>query len=114
MSAAQSIKTDVRIPTYAVRDGSAEPGLVTLRRLFLDRISNQCCSNGRQGVSHPWLASAHRRTRTTTDRLGLPLDLLQDPALDTLLTGISHLNESPEVMRRLASGDLPALCHVVT
>jgi hypothetical protein len=42
-----------------------------------------------------------------------PLDLLQDPALDTL-TGISHFNESPEVMQRLASGDLPALCHVVT
>jgi hypothetical protein len=47
-------------------------------------------------------------------RLGLaPLELLQDPALDTLLTGISHFNESPEVMQRLASGDLPALCHVV-
>jgi hypothetical protein len=34
--------------------------------------------------------------------------------LDTLLTGISHINESPEVMQRLASRDLPALCHVVT
>jgi hypothetical protein len=48
------------------------------------------------------------------DRLGLALDLLQDPALDTLVTGISHFNESPEVLQRLASGDLPALCHVVT
>jgi hypothetical protein len=43
-----------------------------------------------------------------------PVDLLQDPALDTLLIGISHFNQSPEVMRRLASGDLPALCRVVT
>jgi hypothetical protein len=61
------------------------------------------------------LAPARRPTRTTTGRLGLALDLLQDPALDTLLTGISHVNESPEVMqRRLASGDLPTLCHVVT
>lgn len=25
----------------------------------------------------------------------------------------SHFNELPEVMQRLASGDLPALCHVV-
>jgi putative lipase involved disintegration of autophagic bodies len=41
------------------------------------------------------------------------LDLLQDPALDTLLTGISHFNESSGVMQRLASGDLAALCHVV-
>jgi hypothetical protein len=42
------------------------------------------------------------------------LDMLQDPAFDTLLTGISHFNESSEVMQRLAFGDLPALCHVVT
>ena len=40
--------------------------------------------------------------------------LLQNPALDTLLTGISHFNELPEVMQRLASGDVPALCYVVT
>ena len=41
-----------------------------------------------------------------------PLDLLQDPSFDTLLTGISHFNQSPEVMQRLACGDLPALCHL--
>ena len=60
------------------------------------------------------VAPARRETRTTSDRLGLALDLLADPALDTLLTGVSQFNELPEVMRRLASGDLPALCHVVT
>ena len=49
-----------------------------------------------------------------TDRLGFALDLLQDPTLDTLVTGISQFNEPPEVMQRRASGDLPALCHVVT
>jgi hypothetical protein len=48
-------------------------------------------------VSHLVGAGA-RRTGTTTDRLALALDLLQDPALDTLLIGISHFNESPEVM----------------
>jgi hypothetical protein len=51
------------------------------------------------------------RRRTVSDS---PLDLLQAPALDTLLTGISHFNESSEVVQRLASGELPAICHVVT
>ena len=60
------------------------------------------------------VAPARRGTRTTTDRLGLALDLLQDPAFDRLLTGVSQFNDLPEVMERLASGDLPALCHVVT
>jgi threonine dehydrogenase-like Zn-dependent dehydrogenase len=60
------------------------------------------------------VAPARRRNRTRTDRLGLALDLLQDPAFDTLLTGVSQFNELPEVMRRLASGELPALCHIVT
>ena len=60
------------------------------------------------------VAPARRGTRTTTDRLGLALELLQDPAFDGLLTGASPFNELPDVMQRLASGDLPALCHVVT
>jgi hypothetical protein len=60
------------------------------------------------------LAPARRPTRTTTGPLGPALDLLEDPALDNLLTGIAHVNKSPEVMQRLASEDLPALCHVVT
>ena len=60
------------------------------------------------------VAPARRGTRTTTDRLALALDLLQDPAFDALLTGVSRFDELPEVMPRLASGDLPALCHVVT
>jgi len=59
------------------------------------------------------VAPARRGTRTTTDRLELALDLLQDPAFDTLITGVSPFDELPEVMRRLASGDLTALCHVV-
>src|SRR5688500_15440508 len=52
--------------------------------------------------------------RTTTDRLALALDLLQDPAFDVLVTGESHFGELPDVMARLAAGSLPALCHTIT
>src|SRR5215207_1379502 len=60
------------------------------------------------------VAPARRGTWTMTDRLALALDLLQDSAFDALLTGVSRFEELPQVMPRLASGDLPALCHVVT
>ena len=48
------------------------------------------------------------------ERLALALDLLRDPAYDVLLTGESRFEELPEVMPRLAAGDLPALCHSLT
>jgi threonine dehydrogenase-like Zn-dependent dehydrogenase len=60
------------------------------------------------------VAPARRANRTTTDRLGLALELLRDPAFDALLTGQSSFQELPDVMARLADGRLPALCHVIT
>jgi NADPH:quinone reductase-like Zn-dependent oxidoreductase len=51
--------------------------------------------------------------RSTRDRLELALDLLRDPAFDVLLTGESPFEELPEVMSRLARGELPALCHTL-
>jgi NADPH:quinone reductase-like Zn-dependent oxidoreductase len=60
------------------------------------------------------VAVARRSRRTRTDRLRLALNLLDDPAYDALLTGESVFAALPEVMPRLASGELPALCHVVT
>lgn len=60
------------------------------------------------------VAPARRGRRTTADRLALALDLLHDPAFDSMLTGESRFEELPEVMPRLASGDLPALCHTLT
>ncbi|MFC4504327.1 MULTISPECIES: zinc-dependent alcohol dehydrogenase [Streptomyces] len=57
--------------------------------------------------------SPARPGRTYADRLALALDLLADPALDALVTGESAFEELPEVMPRLASGELPALCHRV-
>ena len=60
------------------------------------------------------VALARRGRRTTAERLELALDLLRDPLFDALLTGRSPFAELPEVLPRLVSGDLPALCHSVT
>jgi NADPH:quinone reductase-like Zn-dependent oxidoreductase len=60
------------------------------------------------------LSPARSGRRTTADRLALALELLRDPAFDSLLTGQSSFEELPDVMTRLAAGSLPALCHTVT
>lgn len=57
--------------------------------------------------------SPARASRSYADRLALALDLLADPALDALITGESAFDELPEIMPKLASGDIPALCHRV-
>ena len=57
--------------------------------------------------------SPARANRSYADRLALALDLLADPALDALITGESAFDELPEVMPRLARGEIPALCHRV-
>ncbi|MCW3845348.1 dehydrogenase [Micromonospora yasonensis] len=58
--------------------------------------------------------SPRRADRSYADRLALALDLLADPAFDALLTGRSRFAELPAVLDRLASGRLPALCHLIT
>jgi 2-desacetyl-2-hydroxyethyl bacteriochlorophyllide A dehydrogenase len=60
------------------------------------------------------VAPARRASRTFADRLALALDLLRDPAFDALITGESRFEELPDVFVRLARGDLPALCHLIT
>ncbi|GGU61823.1 dehydrogenase [Streptomyces albospinus] len=57
------------------------------------------------------VAPARRANRTFADRLALALDLLADSAFDALITGESAFEELPSVLPRLASGELPALCH---
>jgi len=59
------------------------------------------------------IAAARRGRRTHADRLALALRLLADPAYDVLLTGESAFDELPEVMGKLASGSIPALCHTI-
>jgi threonine dehydrogenase-like Zn-dependent dehydrogenase len=60
------------------------------------------------------IAPARRHSRTFTDRLALALELLGDPAFDTLLTGESRFEELPEVLAALAAGTLPGLCQLIT
>jgi threonine dehydrogenase-like Zn-dependent dehydrogenase len=60
------------------------------------------------------IAAARRGRRTHADRMALALRLLADPAFDALLTGESAFEELPEVLGKLASGSLPALCHTIT
>ncbi|MGW3990644.1 zinc-dependent alcohol dehydrogenase [Streptomyces sp. NPDC004830] len=55
--------------------------------------------------------SPARPGRTYADRLALALDLLADPALDALITGESAFEDLPDVLPKLASGEIPALCH---
>ncbi|MFD5221809.1 dehydrogenase [Streptomyces tendae] len=57
------------------------------------------------------VSPARAATRTYGDRLALALELLADPALDALVTGESAFAELPDLMPRLASGEIPALCH---
>jgi threonine dehydrogenase-like Zn-dependent dehydrogenase len=60
------------------------------------------------------VSPARRSRRTFTDRLSLALRLLAKPAFDALITGESHFEDLPQVISRLASGELPALCHLIT
>jgi threonine dehydrogenase-like Zn-dependent dehydrogenase len=60
------------------------------------------------------IAEARRGRRTHADRMALALRLLADPAFDALLTGESEFDELPEVMGKIASGSIPALCHTLS
>jgi len=53
------------------------------------------------------VSPARRGRRTTADRLAIALDLLRD-------SGRSAFEELPDVMARLSSGELPALCHIIS
>jgi threonine dehydrogenase-like Zn-dependent dehydrogenase len=60
------------------------------------------------------IAPARRGRRTYADRLATALGLLADPVFDALLTGESAFGDLPAVLPRLTSGELPALCHLIT
>jgi NADPH:quinone reductase-like Zn-dependent oxidoreductase len=85
-----------------------EPTTVSLGGAFHSgRVSLRASQVGR-------VAPARRDRRTTSARLALALDLLRDDAFDVLLTGESAFDDLPDVMPRLVSRALPALCHSIT
>ncbi len=84
-------------PTTVSLGGAFHSGRLSLRASQVGRV-----------------APARRDRRTTSDRLVTALELLRDDAFDRLLTGESAFEELPEVMPRLVSRELPALCHSVT
>ncbi|MFF1447959.1 zinc-binding alcohol dehydrogenase [Streptomyces sp. NPDC058274] len=59
------------------------------------------------------VSPARRASRTYADRLALAFELLADPAFDALVTGECAFEELPDVLPRLASGEIPGLCHRV-
>ncbi|MET7594385.1 zinc-dependent alcohol dehydrogenase [Streptomyces sp. NPDC004082] len=59
------------------------------------------------------VSPARRGSRGYADRLALALELLADPAFDALITGECAFEELPDVLPRLASGEIPGLCHRV-
>jgi len=52
-----------------------------------------------------------RPNRSFADRMALALRLLADPRYDALITGESPFDELPDVLARMASGELASLCH---
>ncbi|MEU6221793.1 FAD-dependent oxidoreductase [Streptomyces sp. NPDC047022] len=54
-----------------------------------------------------------RSGRTYADRLAVALELLAEPAFDALISGESAFEDLPDVLPRLASGELKGMCHRV-
>jgi NADPH:quinone reductase-like Zn-dependent oxidoreductase len=59
------------------------------------------------------ISPSRRARRTHADRMRLAMNLLHEDALDLLLTESSPFAALPETVRRLASGELDAVCHVI-
>jgi NADPH:quinone reductase-like Zn-dependent oxidoreductase len=86
--------------------GDAEIGLSLGAAFHARRLSIRASQVG-------MVAPARRGRRSPSDRIRLALQLLRDPAFDALLTGSSGFEELPQLLPRLASGELPALCHTI-
>ena len=81
-----------------------------LRVLEPDEVRERALAVGRHLVD----AGAKVVIVACNTATGAALELLRDPAFDALVTGSSPFEELPDVMRGLADGTLPALCHTIT
>jgi threonine dehydrogenase-like Zn-dependent dehydrogenase len=70
--------------------------------------------SGRLTIRSSQVGTVARPDRSYRERLALALDLLRDPRFDALITGRSAFAELPSVLAGLASGGIPAVCHLVT
>ncbi|MFC7549329.1 zinc-binding alcohol dehydrogenase [Plantactinospora sp. GCM10030261] len=59
------------------------------------------------------VSPTRRSRRGFADRMAVALDLLTDARFDALVSGESDFADLPRLLPRLASGELPALCHRV-
>ena len=105
------LSLDLLAPDSSVIDlswyGNAEVGLSLGGVFHSKRLSIRASQVGE-------VAKSKRGRRSMRDRLRLALELLRDPAFDTLLTGISPFEELPTVMADLTNGELNALCHTIS
>jgi threonine dehydrogenase-like Zn-dependent dehydrogenase len=60
------------------------------------------------------IAPVRRGRRSHADRRAIALELLTNPAFDALITGECRFDDLPDILPRLAAGDLPGMCHLVT
>jgi threonine dehydrogenase-like Zn-dependent dehydrogenase len=70
--------------------------------------------SGRLTIRSSQVGTVARPDRTYRERLMLSLELLRDARFDALVTGRSPFAQLPSVLAGLASGEIPALCHLVT
>ncbi|MEU5791548.1 zinc-binding alcohol dehydrogenase [Micromonospora purpureochromogenes] len=84
-------------PVHLSLGGSFHSGRLTIRSSQVGTVS-----------------PARAARRSYADRMALALELLADPVFDALLTGRSRFADLPDVLDRLAAGNLPALCHLIT
>lgn len=110
-SAGLQLSLDLLAPEGSVLDlswyGDTEVGLRLGGAFHSGRLSIRASQVGS-------VSPARRGSRSPSERLALALELLRDPAFDALLSGTSRFDELPEVLRALADGSVPAICHVIT